>query len=378
MCEKIIVVVLSVALLLPICAAVPEPVAPGFVNWTGLDEKSHIAGRCLSPSDMRHRVTVVVELQAKAFKEQALATAGLAGLGEKLAKHGIIWEDYTPPRCLVVYSVVGKLADGAYDELRNQKALERPIKNAILAMCIYRDVSFDGCPQAEGKYPFVYVMGPEGCEPLYAGGFGKDGLKEISGVVKSAEKKLPKWRPYFGTVSDDNHYPQLAKSLETGKPALVGVLKDLQKGIVGKKEDLARESQILYDAVNQRRSDLEYLIGMESRQSPHVAYCHMQELFARWPSRKKTFAPHVAKIKSIPDMESVSKAYVLFRQCADLGFVPKSAAEAKRMSAQLLKQKPFLEKARESQDASVQNAAFRILQDLEAVAESLLTRVVTK
>jgi len=380
-CEDVVkkfVATLCAVLLLSASAEVSEPIAAGFVNWTGLNEKNHIAGRSLTPSDMRHRITVIVELQASDFKEQAIATAELAGLGEKLSKHVVVWEDYRLPRCLVVYSVVGKLPNGAYGELRKQKTQKSAVKNAIAAMCVYQDVSFNGCPQSGGKYPFVYIMGPDGDKPLYAGQYGKGGLKKISGVVKSAEKKLPAWRTYFGAVSEDNHYPQLAKSLEKGQPTLTSVLKDIQKGIGSKNEDLSRESQVLYDAINQRRSDLEYLIALEAERCPHMAYVHMQELFARWPSSKKALADTVAKLKAIPDLESVSKIFVNYHQCADPEFVPKSFGEAKKLSAQLLKQKPILEKLKESKNPKVQNAAFKMLQDIESVAEALPSRTLAK
>lgn len=372
---KTLFLVLGVGMMMSTQAAVPEVVAPGFPMWVGLEAKNHIAGRVLTPSDLRQRITVVVELQATAFKEQALATAELAGIGANLYRESVVWEEYKLPRALIVYSVVGNLPSGAYAGLRNDKTLKSPLKNAVAAMNIYQGVSFKGGPQAEGKYPFVYVMGPEGEKPVYAGQYGKTGFKDISEVARATRKSIPVWRPYFGSVADDNHYPQLAKCLEKGQPNLTTVLKSIQKGISSKKEDLARESQILYDAINQRRSDLIYLISLEAANCPHMAYFHLQELFARWPSSKKDMASYVEKFKSVPDLEMVAKTFVLYRQCSDPEFSPASLGEAKRLAAQLMKQKPMLEKLKTSSNVMVQNAAFKMLGDIEAVAESLASRV---
>lgn len=372
---KTLFLMLGVGMMMSTQAAVPEVVAPGFPMWVGLEAKNRIAGRSLTPSDLRQRITVVVELQASAFKEQALATAELAGIGANLYKESVVWEDYKLPRALIVYSVVGELPSGAYTGLRNDQTLKSPLKNAVGVMNIYQGVSFKGGPQAEGKYPFVYVMGPEGEQPVYAGQYGKTGFKEVSEVVRATRKSMPDWRPYFGSISEDNHYPQLAKCLAKGQPNMNTVVMSIQKGISSKKEDLARESQILYDAINQRRSDLIYLISLEAANCPHMAYFHLQELFARWPSSKKEMASCLAKIKSVPELESVAKAFVLYRQCADPEFSPASPNEAKRLAAQLLKQKPLLEKLKASSNVKVQNAAFKILRDLDEVAASLSSRI---
>ena len=54
-------------------AAKDEPVAEGFVAWTGVTEKNHLKGRMLCASDLRHRVAVVVVLESdEKLREQLL------------------------------------------------------------------------------------------------------------------------------------------------------------------------------------------------------------------------------------------------------------------------------------------------------------------
>lgn len=42
-----------------------EPVAAAFPDWRGVDERGYLMGRKIVPSDLRHKVTVVVVLNSK-------------------------------------------------------------------------------------------------------------------------------------------------------------------------------------------------------------------------------------------------------------------------------------------------------------------------
>lgn len=45
-----------------VCAAA-DPVAEGFPAWEGLEDENRICGRMLCPSDLRHKITIVVEIE---------------------------------------------------------------------------------------------------------------------------------------------------------------------------------------------------------------------------------------------------------------------------------------------------------------------------
>lgn len=56
-------------------AAKTDPVAPGFPDWRGLTPKSHIMGREVTPSDLRHKVTIVIDLKLSENLDEQLSLA---------------------------------------------------------------------------------------------------------------------------------------------------------------------------------------------------------------------------------------------------------------------------------------------------------------
>lgn len=66
---KRIAIAIGVAVLMQMAVAAPAanriPVADGFADWNGVVEKKHVAGRTLTPSDLRHRVVIVTEVDCR-------------------------------------------------------------------------------------------------------------------------------------------------------------------------------------------------------------------------------------------------------------------------------------------------------------------------
>ena len=70
----------AMALLVPavLLAAPPEkvdPVAEGYPTWTGVTAKNYVQGRELCPSDLRHKVTIVIDLKMSEKLDEQLALA---------------------------------------------------------------------------------------------------------------------------------------------------------------------------------------------------------------------------------------------------------------------------------------------------------------
>ena len=105
------------------------PVAEGFVRWTGLDSiKGTKNARWLSPSDLRGRFVVVVDIDAAKAPEQVKATIGIQNLALNPNGHGTDWDFAPVPRdIVVVYNVhdlsdedlekFGKIVDDALDAI---------------------------------------------------------------------------------------------------------------------------------------------------------------------------------------------------------------------------------------------------------------------
>ena len=187
-------------------AAAPKskaaPVAEGYVDWQGVVDKNHVMGRFLCPSDLRHKVVVLLEAEVGTSLQDALAQFG--GIAELDGITGAPavgnWETAELPRnVLCVVSLVG------FKSMADMKAALTPPDGADEAykkglaniqspsVAVYTGLDFPNKPDAEGKRPYVYVMGPTGKEPLYQGALDAAGVNPYSDVLT-----LEKYRELFG------------------------------------------------------------------------------------------------------------------------------------------------------------------------------------
>lgn len=268
------------------------PVAKGFAEWTCLDAKHHLSGRTLYPGDMRGRVAVVVVSDAANLKKALLDYGMLQTLADTTLKV-VSWDTYWPKGDVVVmFSVAGGGGDEAVAEFLKAKDLDpKDLERLRRDISVYDGATFHGAPAVAGGYPYVYVLAPGAAEPLLAEKCDKKKtLANVKAAVAKGCKLLKPRKPYFGEVEEPKFYPQLAKSLETGKPAFGQVLGQIQKGVTSSNAEQAKEAQLLLDAFDQRRSDLEFVINKCVYGSPHVAYAHIHELTQRWPAAKAALA----------------------------------------------------------------------------------------
>ena len=145
------------------------PVAGGFVRWTGLDTiRSAKNARWLSPSDLRGRFVIVVDIDAAKALEQLKATLPLQGLGF-IPGERTDW-DFSPIKrdVVVVYNLHDLAEDRPESDIYENESLKKE-RDWIYASNFYGFVTFDGAPDSPDERPFVYVMGPEGTEAIYKG-----------------------------------------------------------------------------------------------------------------------------------------------------------------------------------------------------------------
>ena len=337
--------------------AKPGAVAEGYPDWQGAVDKNHIAGRYICASDLRHKVTVVVDFEVgeKLAEELSLAaklvaTTGLSGL----AKWD--WESKSelPREVIVVLSSRGGAKDAAkVNEVLASKELDASVKAAVggLACSIYTDVTFEGAPDSAGKRPFVYVMGPEGKEPIYQGALDDGGVSAAMTEIGTAKSKLAgtKWLPFFGTLPEPVSYPDYAATIAKGKP-LAALEAKLLKDLAGKDADKAKEAQILYDALQQTRSDLGMRARAELRTSPHRAYYDVQTLAKYWPREKQRFATEMAKLNAVPQAKKLAVAFTKIMAWTDPKFTVRNMGDAKKIVGELKKIKKDLAPIKELKD----------------------------
>jgi len=366
-------------------AAKVEPVAAGFPQWQGISPKSHIRGREITAADMRHRATVVVDVDDNADLHKQLLEAGgllqLTGL-TSIGWEGGNWETMVLPRdVLVVVSCHGLL--------KNQDALKTALKSsgqdeAALAgfssamVPFYENISFVGGPETEGKRPYIYVMGPTGTEPLSQGKLDAASIKAARAAINKVKAKFKEtpWKQFYGT-EDPEKFPAVAAAIAKGKP-LGPVAAAVQKDVLSKDAEKAAAAQVVSDALSQARSDLLFRIRLEARACPHRAYYDFQQLVKFWPSEKKKLDEVMQKIKLVPDAEKLAKMFSKAIVWADPNFVCKNAGEAKKIVAELKKMKPALAKMKESKITEIQNGATLLDIQVDELMSSIPSRLPEK
>lgn len=371
-----------------------DPVAEGYVNWQGVTAKNYLTGREICPSDLRHRVVAVVEIEeCDALQSQVLLAGKVAGLSP-LTAHGFgeNWETRVMPRDFLVLVVYRGKSKESQEKLKEAMKLPKEAtEDARYAMmyfrhpatAVYSGVTFEGAPDVGGSYPYVYVMGPEGQEPVYKGALTAKGIDAVKKAVATAKKKLSgvKWEPFFGSVEEPKNavFVKAVEKGKSGKPSpLDPVAKALLKDIVSKDEEKAKEAQILFDAINQTRSDLLLRIGMEAGACPHRAAYDVQQLLLFWPGEAKKLAAFKAKIKQMPEANKLAQIFCKLMVWADPNFTCKNASDAKKIVAELNKMKKDLEKFKESKTVVVQNGALLMDGQIDELIATIPMKVPEK
>ena len=171
----------------------------------------------------------------------------------------------------------------------------------------------------------------------------------------------------------------LLKALEkgrSGKPAPLKAVEDaLLKAVVSKDAEKAREAQVLFDALNQTRSDLVMRIRMEVGACPHRAAYDIQELLKYWPSERKGVEDAQAKVKSCPEFGFLSKMFCKIMEWSSSDFTYKSARDAKKIVQERNKMKKSLEKLKESKNLIAQNGALTLDLKVDELIATIPTKV---
>jgi len=389
--SMMLLAVLAVPTLWAAPAAKSDPVAEGYPVWQGTVAKNYISGRDLCASDLRHKVTIVVDFEpGDALQSQFVLAAELIQL-TGLNSHGWDWEatPFLPRNAIVVLSNRGCGRDKdreAIKEAFKYKGEDTSISTALtsvrgMACSIYDDITFAGAPDTAGKRPYVYVMGPKGTEPVFQGALDAKGVKDAKKAASAELAKLNqaenKWMSFYGNIPEPQYFPQVAKAIAKGKPLKpVGAV--ILKEVVSKDADKATEAQVLYDALEQTRSDIAFRIRMEAADCPHRAYYDLQQLLKYWPSEKKKLDAVSVKLKSNPEAVKLAQLFCKMMAWEDPNFTCKNAGEAKKIVGELNKMKKDLEKLKESKVIVVQNGALLMESHVDSLIELIPTKVPEK
>lgn len=346
-------------------SAATVPVARGFPVWQGVTDENYVAGRRLCPSDLRDKVVVVVEFEAKDAEKQLKAALGLA---TRLRVDGIAsYYDFKMPTDLIVVCS----NRGAQDNEKIMAAIKRNDAAAGIKVCgtpVYNGIVLQDGPDAGGKYPFFYILGYKGGEPLLKGEVNPKSVAEAGKVIKEATKDLPEWNPFVGRSADTKTGAKVLKAVASGKP-LVPLYKALLALVKSNDATVAGEAQMAYDALERTRSDLCHVINGESTKSPACAYRDYEQVMKYWPSEKTRLADALKKMSAFKEGATLGRYCSLLTK-ASSGEL--SAAEKKKLSGELKKMKADLERMKEASNVRVQDDAHtlsRLLESVEGVAK---------
>ena len=353
-----------------------EPTAEGYPAWAGLTEANYVCGRQICPSDLRHKLTAVILIDAAKFEEQVKLIGCVGAFNPTLSSiHGQAAETFVVPRnniCLIV--LVGKIDVEKFNDFLKKNAKDLQPYSWI----VYSNVTCSKAPDNAGKFPFYYVFGPEPGDAIASGDFDAAASAKLGQMVQSKKHKIESWKPYYGSVEEPQYMKSFTKILNSGKP-LEGLVASCKKGISSKNPDQAKECQILYDALEQTRSDLLFEARGFAGLCPTRAMYEAGTLIKQFPKTKKQLAGALDRIKSIPDIGQLIKMFELLKKWGAEDFLCKNAGEAKKIEAELKKMKKTCDTLVEkSSNNTVQSCAAWIGSEAETLASVISTKVPAK
>ena len=369
-----------------------DPVAEGFPDWDGVTDKNLIANatlksRAICPSDLRHKVVAVVVMDASDPKLQEnqlplfssvarhnsmLSTGFEATLGAMMDVKEI------PRKCVVVGSFRGKRdAAGILGALSSKnKDMQQKLSFITSRRCpLYFDLAMVGEPtNDEGKYPYCYVLNGRDNVPVWKGVLTAAAIKDVDKVIKEAAAGIPDWTPLTG-VQEAVTQKTAMKHLKEGK--IDAAKKALIPNLKSKDKATCTEAQMMYDAIEQYKSDMVYLVELETAISPGLAYADLSRVLKMFPTASKQLAGVQKQVSVMPGARELGDIITKFRAWKSNDYAPKNAQEAKKNVQEIVKWKKLLDGLEKSQNMKLQGDAMYLnqqLDSLKAIMESKITK----
>ena len=389
--KKIVCLAAVAMLAASVATAAPQkdPVAEGFMDWEGLTSKNLLMGRLLTPSDLRHKAVVYIVLDAeKLTNDKVPGLYPLSTIVQMPADHLTQWETEELPRSKIAVVSVRNFA--AKKTPADFVALFKPPKGTETTDLakytswgtnktpFYRDVHPVGEAELTAdKLPYVAVYGGEGTEPLYTKEkWSADDVKNVRAALKKAVGGLAEWKAPLG-VAEPQFFKKVAADFAKGKPAQ-GMLAQLKTGIKSKTPEQAREAQIMFDAINQYRSDLILRIQLEFSAAPARAYYDFQTLVKYFPAEKKRLQEIDAKIKANKEIGALGKIFEKILLWSQEDYVCKNKGEVNKNVQELKKYKKMLEALANSENAQLQGEAMLFQTQIDTLIDLMPTKVPQK
>ena len=368
-------------------APAKDPVAEGFLDWENVTDKHLLWGLSLTPSDLRQRTVVYVVVDdawltnAKAAEFSSVASL-IAVPNESFA-----WDvmDFDLKQIAVVSVRNGKADKASFAErLKAPKGADRDVATHFQTLGrsrlpFYKDLAPAGEEElASDKLPYVAVYCATSAEPVFkAEKFDFKNMGEVKKAVKKANEQLPEdWVLPLG-VREPKHCKTIPALFAKGKPA-TALQAALKSNVKSKDAEVAKEAQMISDAINQYGTLLKFRILLEVHSAPARAYCDYQMLAKLFPAEKKKLADVDARLKANKEIGSLGKMVEKLMLWGRDDFVCKNAGEAKKIVAELQKMKKALAALGESSNAQIQGEAMLFSTQLDTLIDTMPTKVPQK
>ena len=399
-------VLFCAATLLAAPAVKKDPVAEGFLDWDGVTDKNWLFGRQISPSDLRHRVVVYVAIDGQKLSRDMMCDLnGLLQYGQVPSEHTTQWETQEMPReSILIISVMNSPKTLTSETFKTYLSTKDAPENDVRTLGVYReshlpvykDVKVAGAGEIPAeKMPYVVVYGgvdtedylstkPLGTWSNYSYShrnklFNSKDPNSLGSVCRKAVRTLESaltWKRPLG-VMEPKFYQKVIADFEKGKPAQ-GLLNVVKGGIKDKNHDKAKEAQTLFDAINQYKTELKLRIACEIGGAPARAYVDYQILTKLFPTEKKSLKAYEERFKASKEIGALGKILEKLLLWEREDFLCKNDSEAKKIVAELNKMKKTLAPLAEHKNAQIQGEAMVFTSQIDALIETIPTKVVQK
>jgi len=363
-------------------AAAVSTAAAGFPDWSGVADKNWVAGRCLtSAGDLRHKATIVIQVMNDATLVKQLSTCGTMPnrMPSTRGNDMVPWEMVTqiPRDSIVLLSVLGKRNDTKVKEAFLTVAKDSQATWSVNGVPTYMNVTLVGDePTEDRKYPYIYVFGPTGSEPLFKGELTAANNAQAVKAFRDGLAKVDKeWTPKTG-VREVKAFPAVPKLLAVGKYAAAQAA--VRAAVKNSDPTIATEAQIICDAIDQYRTDLCAQIAAEWAQSPAKAFVDAQVLFKAFPADRKKLQDIDAKMKTDKSVAMMGDMLAKITLWKREGFEPKPA-EVKKIVQDLTKFKKTLKKISDDQTSSRLSTQAMVLEgEVDTLLDTMKAKLPSK
>lgn len=354
-------------------AAKIEKVAEGYANWLGVVDANYLYGRNICSSDLRHKAAIIIFVEAGENMEKQLdLCVEFSYRNSGVPPADTVWEtlDNIPRQSIVLVSVIGKVYKSKFVERLKKKDYGNSYLNTKVSF--YNNVTLVGEPEEFPGFPYVMVMDPKSPVPAWKGKYSQAESAKVLKAFINAKKNIPEWTPLYG-VAAPAHFEKARQQIAARK--LDAARKTLMGGFSNTDAAVRAEAQMMYDAIEQYRSDLLFRIQMEYVRAPARAFADLQILLKLFPNERRKIQEIDSKLKGKIDATVIGKIFEKMITYSQPDYSPKPS-ELKKNIAEVMRWKKMLAPLKEYNNVSISSQAMLVESQLDSLLENLKAKTV--